>query len=79
MNQLECSPIWHHCELTVRASNRLAAINAQRVYVCLEFKQVDGEWIARAYLAPKKFAERIAGKLSLADGITTRLKMEGCK
>jgi len=76
MDQISCSPIASHYELTVIALNRLATYNARRVYVCLEFELVESsdKWIARAYLAPKEFAERIAGKLAGLDGIVTRLR-----
>ena len=78
-NQLECSPIADHYELMVTASSHLAVHNARRVYSVLEFKRNESGagWIARAHLAPKGFAERIAGRLALVDGIVIRLKNGG--
>jgi len=79
-DQIECMPIAELYELTVTVADGLtspmAAYNARRAYLPLEFKRVEGSecWIARAHLAPKQFAERIAGRLALVDGVITRLK-----
>jgi len=75
-DEIECTPVAELYELRIIAADPLAASNAGRVYSPLKFTRIQPTmtWEAIANLAPKAFAERIAGKLAMIDGI--RLKLE---